>query len=265
MYDMHNHTLHSDDSSATMTSMVEAGIQQSLKGIAITDHYDPDYPTPEFPFTPDFPAYQNEMEEVKSTYGHKIDVLLGIEIGIQHGSTLKKCLEAAKGYPYDFILGSFHCAHGKDLYVDYFNNDWSVEAAYHGFYQYILDCLKEYEEFDVLAHINILDRYTSRVPSYAPYMEEIEAILMHLLDKGKGLEINTSSFRYNLGDLTTPSYEILKLYKQLGGEILTLGSDAHSPRHVGYRLDWAKEFASHCGFRYYTYYKNRNPVFEKIA
>lgn len=263
MYDMHNHTLYSDDSNATMQSMIEAGIQQSLKGIAITDHYDPDYPTPEFQFTPDFPAYQNEMEELREKYGDKIQVIRGIEIGIQHGSTLDKCKLAAKEYPYDFILGSFHCAHGKDLYTDYFDG-WTVEEAYHGFYQYVLDCIDKYDDFDVLGHINIVDRYTSRIPVYDPYMEEIEAILRVLVDKGKGLEINTSSFRYNLGDVTTPSKEILALYKEVGGEIITLGSDAHSPRHVGYKLDWAENFAKSLGFRYSAHYKNRVPIFDKI-
>jgi histidinol-phosphatase (PHP family) len=263
MYDMHNHTLYSDDSNTLMANMIEAGIQQGLKGMAITDHYDPDYPTPEFQFTPDFPAYHKEMEQVKDTYKDKIEVLLGVEIGIQHGDTLEKCREVANGYTYDFILGSFHCAHGKDLYVDYFS-DWSIEEAYHGFYQYMLDCLNQYQDFDVLAHFNIIDRYTSRVPSYRPYMEEIEAILRVLVDRNKGIEINTSSFRYNLGDLTTPSKDILMLYKQLGGEIITLGSDAHSPRHVGYKLDWAKEFAEACGFRYYSHFKNRKPLYEKL-
>ena len=264
MYDMHNHTLYSDDSNATMKSIIDAGVQQGLKGIAITDHYDPDYPTPEFQFTPDFPAYQREMEELKETYRDKIGVILGIEIGIQHGKTLDKCKNAATEYPYDFILGSFHCAHGKDLYVDYYN-DWSIEEAYHGFYQYMVDCLDDYQAFDVLGHINIIDRYTSRIPSYGPYMEKIEAILRLLVDRGKGLEINTSSFRYNLGDITTPSKEILSLYKEVGGEIITLGSDAHSPRHVGYKLDWAENFAKSQGFRYYAHYKNRLPIFEKIT
>ena len=264
MYDMHNHTLYSDDSNATMKSIIDAGVQQGLKGIAITDHYDPDYPTPEFQFTPDFPAYQNEMEELKEAYRNKIEVILGIEIGIQHGKTLDKCRSAAREYPYDFILGSFHCAHGKDLYVDYFNG-WSIEEAYHGFYQYMIDCLENYHDFDVLGHINIVDRYTSRIPTYGPYMEEIEAILRLLVDRGKGLEINTSSFRYNLGDVTTPTQEILALYKEVGGEIITLGSDAHSPRHVGYKLDWAEDFAKSHGFRYYAHYKNRLPIFEKIT
>ena len=263
MYDMHNHTAYSDDSNASMTSMVEAGIQQGLKGMAITDHYDPDYPTPEFQFTPEFPAYHKEMEQIKETYKDKIEILLGLEIGIQHGETMEKCRKAAKDYSYDFILGSFHCAHGKDLYVDYFN-DWSIEEAYHGFYQYMLECLEEYEDYDVLGHFNIVDRYTPRIPPYGPYMEEIEAILRLLVDRGKGLEINTSSFRYNLGDLTTPSLTILSLYKDLGGEIITIGSDAHAPRHVGYKLDWAEEFAKSSGFKYYAYYKNRTPIFEKL-
>lgn len=263
MYDMHNHTDNSEDSSASIESIIEAGIDQGLKGMAITDHYDPDYPTPDYTLVPDFPVYHKEMEDVKESYKDKIEVLLGIEIGIQHGEVLEKCRATARDYPYDFILGAFHCAQGKDLYTDYFEG-WSVEDAYHGYYQYMLDCLAQYHDFDVLAHFNVVDRYTPRIPSYPPYMDEIEAILRLLIETNKGIEINTSSFRYNLGDLTTPSLPILSLYKDLGGEIVTLGSDAHSPRHVGYKLDWAEEFAEACGFKYYAHYKNRVPLFNKI-
>jgi len=263
MYDYHLHTSHSDDSLAPMDTMIEAAIDLGLSGIAITDHYDPDYPTPEFPFTLDFSVYHSDLLEASERYRGKIKIAKGIEIGIQHGETMEKCRAAATSWDYDFILGSFHCAHGKDLCVDYFDNI-GIYRAYERFYSYMYDCLLLYKDFDVLSHFNIIDRYTSRIPEYDPFMEQIEAILKLLIDEHKGIEINTSSFRYGLGDVTTPSTRILRLYSDLGGRILTLGSDAHNAGNVGYMLDWARDFAISCGFKYVATYENRVPSFELL-
>jgi histidinol-phosphatase (PHP family) len=263
MYDMHSHSNHSDDSSTPMLLMVQSAIDKGLQGIAVTDHYDPDYPTPEFDFLPDFNKYQKEMESLERKFSKDIQVIRGLEIGIQHGDTLKKCKDAASSYPYDFLIGSFHCALGKDLYVDYFDQ-LPLEESYHQFYQYMANCLIEYDDFDVLGHLNIIDRYAPEIPPENLFFDEIQSILRLLRERGQGIEINTSSFRYNLGETTTPTRKILETYRSIGGEILTIGSDAHSPRHVGYRLDWAKEFAKSCGFRYLAHYKNRKPIMEPI-
>ncbi len=263
MYDYHLHTLHSDDSMAPINTIIDAAIDLGLSGVAITDHYDPDYPTPEFPFTLDFPVYHSDLLETAEQYRGKIQIAKGIEIGIQHGETMEKCRDAATSWDYDFILGSFHCAHGKDLCVDYFDHI-SVHQAYAKFYGYMYDCLLLYKDFDVLSHFNIIDRYTKTIPSYAPYMEQIEAILKLLIDNNKGIEINTSSFRYGMGDVTTPSAGILRLYRDLGGMILTLGSDAHNAGNVGFKLDWARDFAKSVGFDTIATFENRIPHFEMI-
>jgi histidinol-phosphatase (PHP family) len=263
MYDMHTHSHYSDDSSTPMNLMIEAAIEKGLDGIAITDHYDPDYPTPGFTFLPDFVGYQQDLEAYVEQFSQKIQVIRGLEIGIQHGTTINKCEETATSYPYDFLIGSFHCALGKDLCVDYFDRH-AIEESYHLFYKYVNDCLKRFRNFDVLGHINIVDRYTPEIPPQELFLEEIKDILRLLVDRGHGLEINTSSFRYNLGNTTTPTRRILEMYKEVGGEILTVGSDAHSPLHVGYKLDWAREFAKSCGFRYLAYYKNRTPFMDPL-
>ena len=261
MYDYHSHTFYSDDSRAPMKDMVEAACHAGLKELAITDHYDPDYPDQNFPFELDIPDYFAALDKTKKDYEKKIKIIRGIEIGIQHGSTLEKCSKAANAYDFDFVLGSFHCAHGFDLYgTDYFSGR-TPEKAYTDFYSYMYDCLKTYKDYDVLAHFNIIDRYAKDRPANDVYMDIVCEILKMIIADGKGIEFNTSSFRYGLGERTTPAAEILSLYKELGGEIITAGSDAHKPAHIADNLDLAYEGIKKAGFRYITTFDRRKPSF----
>lgn len=264
MYDYHTHSSYSDDSNTLMKDMIEAACGIGIKEIAITDHYDPDYPDKDFPFDLAFAEYHHALEEAKYTFKDRIKVIKGIEIGIQHGETLKKCMKEALGYDYDFILGSFHCAQGFDLYGTKYFQDRSIEDSYFAFYTYMYDCLKIYKDYDVLSHFNIIDRYSDRIPSPSLYMDIIESILKMIIDDGKGIEINTSSFRYSMGDLTTPSQGILQLYKDLGGEIITMGSDAHKVKDIGYKLDFAQHMIKSVGLKYLTTYDQRIPNFIKL-
>lgn len=264
MYDYHNHTEFSDDSTAPMEAMVQAAIAKNIKEIAITDHYDPDYPDNTMPFGLDFPAYHKELERVQSEFKDQIKVIKGIEIGIQHGAAAKKCSDATTSYDYDFVIGSFHSAHGATLdQREYYRNRNSLEATT-DYYQYIIDSLKEFNDFDVLGHINVIDRYVDEIPEKKHYMDHVETILKFLIENGKGIEINTSSFRYGLGERTTPSSDILKMYVDLGGEIITTGSDAHRPKDVGHMLDFAEEMIKNTGHKYVATFHGRQLIQHKL-
>lgn len=256
MYDYHTHSFFSDDSSAPLKNMIEAAINIGIKELAITDHYDPDYPDKDFPFDIDFKLYHRSLLEVEQKYSKKIKIIKGIEIGIQHGETNKKCLKCASDFPYDFIIGSFHCAGGQALYDQYFK-ERSDEDGVREFYDYVYNGICDFNDFDVLGHINVIDRYANKIPAYPEYMYKIEQILSKLISMGKGIEFNTSSERYGLGDRTTPSKEILTLYKSLGGEIITIGSDAHKEKYLGYKYKEAVEILSSHGFKYITTFDSR--------
>lgn len=264
MYDYHTHTSFSADSPAPMTDMIDAAIKAGLSEIAITDHFDPDYPDPNWPSDLEFESYHKELEKACNQFQHKINIVKGLEVGIQHGKTLDKCHQAVLSYDYDFVLGSFHCAEGFELSCGGFFDNRTVEEATRAFYRYNYQCLSVYNDFDVLGHINVVDRYGSYIPSPDIYIDKVSAILSLLISKGKGIEINTSSFRYGMGEHTTPTEEILKLYHKLGGEIITVGSDAHFPEHIGANIDWAYEKLRNIGFRYITTFKNRKPTFIKL-
>ena len=110
----------------------------------------------------------------------------------------------------------------------------SPRRVYEDYYTYVYNNLKKYDDFCNLGHLNIIDRYAPEIAPFDTYSDIIEAILKHLIETGHGIELNTSSFRYDMKE-TCPSEAILRLYRTLGGEIITTGSDAHCPEHVAPR------------------------------
>lgn len=264
MYDYHTHSSFSDDSSTPMIDMIEAACRLGIKEMAITDHFDPNYPDREFPFDLNFPKYHQALNTMKEAYRSKIKIVKGIEIGIQHGDTMERCSAQAHAFDYDFIIGSFHCAEGYELYGNAFFKNRSAEDSYIAFYTYMRDNLRLYKDYDVVGHFNIIDRYSDQIPDASVYMDLVEEILKIIISDGKGMEINTSSFRYGMGERTTPAIEILQLYKELGGEILTIGSDAHRTKDVGFEFDFARELIKSVGLKHLATFDQRKLNMIKI-
>ena len=238
--------------------MLEGAIQKGIGTLAITDHYDPGYPDPEFPFTLDFEEYHRALLEAQKKYQDRMDIRSGMEIGIMHGH-FEEADTVINDFPYDVIIGSFHCLRGEDLYT-YDYTDVDGPAMLEDFYTYMYECLSEFKNYDIAGHFSILDRYIGKLYDYTQFEEIIDEVLKIIISDGKGLEINTSSFKYGTGTWL-PRETILKRYIELGGEILTFGSDAHNPEHYQFHFNDAVEFAKSIGFRYYCKFKNREPEF----
>ena len=260
MFDYHNHTSFSHDSNAKIDDVIETAIRKRLKQIAITDHYDPEYANPAVNTYIDLERNFEALEGAEAKYKGKITVIKGIELGLQ-GHVLEQLDAAAAKYHYDFILGSFHCAEGKALYRNaYYENKTGIQVC-RGFYEYCIKVLEKFDNFDVMGHVNIIDRYSFGVPVFKTYGDLIETIFKLLIEKGKGIELNTSSIRYGMGEHYTPSITMMKLYKKMGGEIITIGSDSHSPQDVGRDTEFAAELLKNLGFKYRTLFKERRPEF----
>lgn len=261
MYDYHTHTSYSDDADTPIAELIETAVQLGIKELAITDHYDPGYTDPEFPFDLDFASYQKSLLEMSARFKDQIKLVKGIEIGIMD-SEFAKCSAAVSQFSYDFVIGSFHSLHQDPIY----NYDYSTAdkpALLESFYIYVYECLKTYKDYDVVGHLSIIDRYIGKIYDYRTLMDIIDEILKTIIYDGKGLEINTSNFRYRMG-IWLPREEILRRYKELGGEILTFGSDAHVPGGLLDHFEEAQALARNIGFRYFTTYENRKPTFLRL-
>lgn len=262
--DFHMHTNFSGDTDTPVSAQIERAISLGMKEICITDHHDHDVVSP-IDFTLDIKAYLPYLAEIQRIYADRIRVNIGIELGLQ--THIKEYLDQLLlSHPFDFVIGSCHFIDGIDPFFSEFFEGRTEREAYERFFEVTLERLRTLDCFDSLGHLDYVVRYgpaKNRNYSYAAYRDYLDPILKILVEKGKGLECNTGGFKHKLGH-PNPTEEILTRYRELGGEILTVGSDAHVPEHVGYEFDKLKRILQNCGYRYYTVFHERKPEFIKI-
>ena len=265
MYDFHIHSIFSDDCSTPLDSIPLKAWEKGLKGICITDHKDIDYPNPEVVFDYDYHGFSEAVKEEKLKFQGKLEIYKGIELGLQP-CVREKNAQFLQGKEYDFIIGSIHAVKSKGLWKSNFLDDCTDHQGILNYFGDMLACIADTELYDVLGHLDGIKRYLIQGEKsflFSSYIDFIEAVLKRLIDSGKGIELNTSGVRYGLIH-HHPSPEILTLYKKLGGDIITLGSDAHRPEDVGYEIRAAQCLLRQLNFKYYTIFKQRKPVFIKL-
>jgi len=245
--------------------MLDRAVSLGLKGICITDHIDYDYPKEPDLFTFDLDEYFVVLSSLKEKYQSSLSVRIGVEFGLAPhlGGRLK---ELANSYPFDFIIGSSHVVDQMDPYYSEYWKGKEEETGILRYFESILENLNFCSNFDVYGHLDYIIRYLpskKKSYSYEAYQEIIETCLKQLILMGKGIEINTSGFSHGL-NAPNPRMEIIKRYRELGGELITLGSDAHTPEQIANEFYRAKEILKTCGFRYYTIFCGRKAEFIKI-
>lgn len=267
--DYHLHSYFSGDSDTPMEDMVLQGLRLGLSELCFTEHMDMDFParTPEEAgmFEVNTDSYLYEFATLKAKYADKISLHFGIELGVQ--PHLKKELSVyAKSFPFDFIIASSHVCNKKDPYYPAFYEGRSDEEAYREYFSSILDNIKAFQNFDVYGHLDYVVRYGVTKDadySYDKYKDILDAVLEALLEHEKGIEINTGAIGYDLRELN-PCTALIRRYRKLGGEIITIGSDAHKPEVIARGFDRAAAVLRECGFKYYTTFENRMPEFHRI-
>ncbi|SFG42306.1 histidinol-phosphatase (PHP family) [Lachnospiraceae bacterium C7] len=265
LWDSHMHSFFSGDSDSPMENMILEAINKKLPGICFTEHLDYDYPDSPDMFLLDLNKYKNEFYLLKEKYISKIQINFGIEIGLQPHISDKNN-NVIKNYPFDFVIGSSHVVHGFDPYYSTFFTGKSEDEAYREYFESILENLDAFTNFDVYGHIDYVVRYgpnKNRFYNYQKFSDIIDEDLRKIISLGKGIEINTGGFKYGLGH-PNPTEDIIKRYKELGGEIITLGSDAHKPEHIAYDFNKLSSILVNAGFKYYTVFHNRKPHFIKL-
>ncbi len=266
VFDSHTHSDNSPDGSHAISYLCEKAMEMGIMGFAVTDHFECDA-VEEEGYDTRLRQSVFETELAQSTFGGEIRLAKGIELA-QPQMFPDVARDVLSRYAFDVVLGSVHSIEpGKDLcFVDFNDPGVVVADILEKYYQANLD-LVQWNGFDILAHLGYAERYVwvkYRIPfRVEPYLERIDQILRTLIQNGKALEVNTSGYRYGLGH-STPDRAILKRYRELGGELITLGSDAHRAQDIGADFNVAMDMLLELGYRYFAFYKDRQPVMLRI-
>lgn len=265
MKDCHVHTKISHDGISTINEYLDIATEKGIDEITFTEHYDIYDGLKTSLKTLDVDYYKKEY--LKHKNDSKLKTNFGIEIGLQP-DTVEQIKDMVKKYPFDFIIGSSHITCKKDMAMDKsFFEGYTRKEAYSRYFREVLENIKLYDdEFDVYGHLDYVVRYggyDNKKIDYEEFREVLDEILINLIKKEKGIEINTSGIRYGLGN-PHPNIEILKRYKELGGKIITIGSDAHKVEDLGSYFDLAYDILEDVGFDEIAVFHNRKPSFIKI-
>ena len=285
--DYHVHCEFSEDSTERMEDMILRGIELKLDEICFTDHVDygirPDWDEGEISWrggdgigTPkdvlypnvnvNYPEYFGKLLRMQKTFKDKIVIKKGLEFGIQT-ITIDKFEKLYDRYEdeLDFILFSVHQVDNKEFWLQDYQRGKSQQEYNEGYYKQIYEVQKRYKNYSVLSHLDHIIRYDLQgIYPYEKVKDLIAEILKLAIKDDKGIEINTSSWHYNLKD-TTPSREILKLYKDLGGKIITMGSDAHSIKYLAdHFADARKILKEEIGFKEFCTFEKMVPIFHEL-
>lgn len=267
LYDSHTHCNYSTDSNATPEAMLESAMRKGLTGYYYTDHNDFDIPPEQGKdiYKLDFPSYISHITRLKEQYDGIFPVFIGVEQGLS-----VEYADAINSYDssnrLDFIIGSTHMIDGSDPYYPEFWINRSVSDVMAQYYNSIYESLKVCTNFDVYGHIDYVTRYIPYGNHGYSWMESYEIIrdiLKTIIRMGKGIEINTSNLFKGLPS-PNPEADIIKLYRKLGGEIITIGSDAHKPEAIAAGFNKATDILTAAGFRYIAHFEKRQPVFTRL-
>lgn len=283
-YDTHLHSSFSHDSEADAGEEIKAGIASGLRGMCFTEHNDFDYREPDgnAAFRLEFDDYINSMTDLRQRYGDKIEIMIGLEQGLTLPAA-ERIENYDPGNRLDFIIGSTHVVDSLDPYYPEFWSSHDAASGIRRYYENIFECVNAIGNFDVYGHLDYIIRYLpkqndlpgssgSKNASQGCYsysdiirltpMELVREILKKLIYNGKGIEINTGGWRK--GEYPNPAPFILKEYRQLGGEMITIGSDAHEAENIGYSIKKAHALLQECGFKYACVFRKRKADFYNL-
>lgn len=257
--DCHTHSRVSPDSNAPMVEMAKQALEYGLDVMCLTDHCDLLSLEGERTLNYDWQVVLRERKQMLDAFGTKLDLPLGIEFGMAH--LYPEAAEKILSQPgLDFVIGSCHNMDEKDGGRDFFMLSYdTLDQCYRALDNYFasMEKMTAAPYYDVVGHVIYPLRYMNGpydTPSLDRYRDQIRQILRLAIDSGRGIEINTWK-----GQTLEAWIPLLKDYKQLGGEIITVGSDAHAPGPLARGVREAYQIMQDCGFRYVAVYHQRRP------
>lgn len=254
--DYHLHSQFSKDGMQTIEDACNKAIQLGLSEICFTDHL-------EFAqnYWVDYGEYRRSIDAARTKFAKQLSIKMGLEVGFDKNAK-NQIEEYFKGKDFDFLIGSMHRIDNLDLFNGDFFKGKRIQDAIREYFQALYDQISIFD-FSVLGHITLFKRFFKQLKVspedfvWGDYDDLLRAILQDLIAQGKGIELNT---RVPLIDL---DFKILRLYKELGGEIITLGTDAHHIRSMN-MMEEGFQALRDAGVKYYCLFENRKPIFISI-
>ena len=284
--DYHLHCEYSDDSNEPMENQIQKAITLGLDEMCFTDHVDygikRDWDDPEGIIirhaiehgkevdlvlaNVNYPKYFEALNMYQKKYASSISIKKGLEFGIQSiTADAYEKLYASYQDDLDFVLFSMHQVNNLEFWTQDFQKGKTQKEYNDEYYKEIYQTMQIFHHYSCLAHLDLLARYDEN--GIYPFENEkdiIAEILKYAIRDGKGIEINTSSWKYGLKD-TQPSRAILKLYKDLGGKIITVGSDAHETKYLASHIkDAYAILKNEIGINEICTFDHMQPIFHKI-
>lgn len=269
--DFHIHSDCSPDAFCSMTDMAKAAQERGVGLLCFTDHCDLDwYQTGEEDFNcfNYWPDALKLLDDAHKALPDKPEVRIGVELG-EANHHVERAEKIASTPELDFVLGSLHSLRGL---VDFYCQPYySLEHCRELLHTYLAELteIAKLPFVDSIAHIGYTRRYMHQAGydiklTMAEFGDEIDLLFDTAIENGKGIELNTSGLRNSLVGETIPSAELLARYKERGGEIITIGSDAHKTEDAGAGLREGVELLQSLGFKYITAFKKRKAEFIEI-
>lgn len=263
--DYHVHSEFSGDSDQNLEQLIQYAIKIGLQEIAITDHAE--YGVENLPesFILPFSKYVKRIQEIQEKYQKEIKIRLGVEVGMYEKFT-SYFQEQINAYPFDFIIGSNHSIEGQDIAFSSIFMGKEKQEVQEIYFETLWNNIQKFHDFSVVGHLDFVTRYGGnkfRGLNLRENWDRIQSILSYLIQNEKGIEINTSGFRYG-EERFYPLPEIVKEYRRLGGEIITLGSDAHSKKFLTQDFKKVEDFLHSINYPYLASFEKRKAILEKI-
>lgn len=279
MIDCHTHTFYSMDSDADIVQMCLRAEKLGLEAYAVTDHCECAWWYPkehyadtslseDYDFASDFEKSVSAVCRLKERFDGRLNLICGTELGsAMHDLSVAE--KAVYDKRLDFVIGSVHQLRGLPdfAFIDYkkYSED-EIYALLSDYFQEIYE-LCRWGKFDVLGHLTYALRYISGNYGMEADLSRFEEIIAEsfreLVRNGCGIEINTSGLRQAYGR-TFPELHYIKLFRSVGGQLISIGSDAHTVEDLGKGVGDGAELARAAGFDRVCFFRQRRPEYIKL-
>lgn len=276
LVDNHTHSYFSEDSGMGIDDAIKTAQAKGLAGIVFTDHLDFDPPAGVKCFTFNVPAEQEAIRfscdalSVATPRNCRQEedfmVMSGVEIGIQMKS-MEKIRKVMRENRFDTVIASLHLIDGFDPYYGEYYKTLDCRTAYGHYLEEFYNGIQVFEDFDILGHFDYIVRYApykETVMRYSEYGDIFDSVLKYLAKNGKTFEINTKTYQLYRDRHPGLDLAVLRRFRELGGEAISFGSDAHNVLRIGDKFEWCRECALAAGIRYEAVFRERKPHYMEL-